>query len=255
MRNKLRLLYSVQQIDDRLDELEELKGDLPGEVERVRSEFIKAESDVAVYQGNIKNAMIERDKTDMEIASLKEKIEHYRVQQMEVKTNKQYDSFTKEIEAAQIKIQQFEKNFVSIEAKANMSKVDSEKLALVLPALHDELEQLEQELQNVSSENLNEEQSLKDERTRLIAEIEEENVQMYERIRKAKNGRAAVPIVVREEGKTKKVKEGTCGGCYHRIHPERLVELRQLEKMFTCEHCGRILIPSEVVESTEPLVQ
>jgi len=255
MKTILQQLYTLQQIDLRLDELHEMKGDLPTEVERVRSELKKAEQDVASHQDNIKNAMVERDNADVDIASLKEKIEHYRTQQMEAKTNKQYDSFTKEIESSQAQIHQYEKNFLAIEAKANMSKVDGEKLSLILPALRDELEHLEQELKEVSLENASEEQSLHEERSKLLPSIDEELVAMYERIRNAKGGKGAVPVIVREEGKAKKVKEGSCGGCYHRLHPERLVELRQLEKMFTCEYCGRILIPTGIVDLVVPVTQ
>ena len=40
MENKLRRLYALQQIDTRLDELEEEKGDLPAEIKELEENFL-----------------------------------------------------------------------------------------------------------------------------------------------------------------------------------------------------------------------
>jgi len=46
------------------------------------------------------------------------------------------------------------------------------------------------------------------------------------------------------------VRRNACGGCYNVLPPQRLLDLRQMEKIFTCDHCGRILVPNEIVEET-----
>jgi predicted nucleic acid-binding Zn-ribbon protein len=38
------------------------------------------------------------------------------------------------------------------------------------------------------------------------------------------------------------VKRDACGGCYHRIPPQRQVDIRQNKKIIVCEYCGRILV-------------
>ncbi|MBS4028716.1 MAG: hypothetical protein KGZ58_08765 [Ignavibacteriales bacterium] len=255
MKTKLHRIYSVQQIDIRLDELEELKGDLPAEAARLHSEIDTRVQYLTALQEMITKALVEREETDTEISSAKEKIEKYRAQQMDVKTNKQYDALAKEIESSQSEILKQEKEFHTLESRASMAKIDSEKISLELPALREELQDIEEQLKEVSVENSGEEQILRAKREKLVAEIEPQDLVMYDRIRKAKNGKGIVSVLIREEGKTKKMKEGTCGGCFHRVHPERLVELRTLEKMFTCEHCGRILVPPEVTESLETILQ
>lgn len=246
MRNKLRNIYAVQQIDLRLDELHELKGDLPQEAARLRTEILQREHKIEEMLTSVRHNMILRNDTDVAITELKEKVEKYRTQQIQVKTNKQYDALTKEIETSQLLIAKLEKEFTDLEAKANMAKIDSEKLAKELPDLQKEFKAVEKELKEVSAENSEEEQSLLSEKKVLLDELDDDDVIIYERIRKAKNRRAVVPVLVREEGKTKKVRESTCGGCYHRVPPERMADIRKLDRMYTCEHCARILVPEEV---------
>jgi hypothetical protein len=76
------------------------------------------------------------------------------------------------------------------------------------------------------------------ERQKLVSRIAKADLALYERIRKARNGKAVVPV-----------KKGSCGGCFNRVPPQKLLELRQHERVYTCERCGRIIISDEIAES------
>jgi predicted nucleic acid-binding Zn-ribbon protein len=249
MKNLLQQIYTIQKIDLQLDEFEELKGDLPKEAARLRNEVQLREKSLEDLRHQITKSVVERDETDVEIQSTKEKLEKYRKQQLEVKTNKQYDSLTKEIDAAQLEIANLERRFSESEKRIHIAKIDKERIEAELPALVKEQKQIEKELSEYSTGNEEEEKLLREQRAAIVADVSADFIQTYERIRGAKGGKAIVPIVVKE-GK-KKVKEGTCGGCFNRLPPERLVELRTLDKMFRCENCGRILVPNEVVSIVE----
>ena len=61
----------------------------------------------------------------------------------------------------------------------------------------------------------------------------------YERIRKTfKNGLAVVAV-----------ERDSCGGCFNMIPPQRQSDIRLRKKMIVCEHCGRIMIDSELSDS------
>jgi predicted nucleic acid-binding Zn-ribbon protein len=75
------------------------------------------------------------------------------------------------------------------------------------------------------------------ERQKLIVHITKADLAAYDRIRRAKKGKAVVPV-----------RRGACGGCHARVTPQKQLELRQNQKLFTCEHCGRILVSDEIVE-------
>src|SRR5438034_552052 len=99
--SKLKLLFSLQKVDSQLQEVEELKGDLPSIVAQLEGKADEQKSKIKELQDFIKKAKIERNDADVEIIELAEKIEKYKNQQLQVKSNKQYDALTKEIESAE----------------------------------------------------------------------------------------------------------------------------------------------------------
>jgi len=66
--------------------------------------------------------------------------------------------------------------------------------------------------------------------------IEKRILNAYNRIRGAYKNRLAVVTIERN----------SCGGCFAKIPPQRQLELAQRKKILACEHCGRILVDSEM---------
>jgi uncharacterized protein len=231
------MLYQLQQVDGNLDELHELKGDLPATVARLEGELAQREQSKKELEALVKQSTIGRDQTDLEIVTLKELIEKYKSQQFQVKTNKQYDALTREIEHSQTKIVRLEKDMESTEGKAVVAKHDIEALTPQIEELKRELADRKSELDRVNREHEEEELKLKHEREKLVVRISKQDLIAYERIRKAKNGKAIVAV-----------HRGACGGCYKRVPPQTVLELRKHSKVLTCEHCGRILVSDEIVQ-------
>jgi predicted nucleic acid-binding Zn-ribbon protein len=100
------------------------------------------------------------------------------------------------------------------------------------------LEEKRQALAEVSKTTEEEELKGKHERQRMLARIKKSDLTLYERIRKAKKGKAVVPV-----------RRGACGGCFNKVPPQMLLELRQNNKFYTCEHCGRIIVSDEIAEA------
>jgi hypothetical protein len=182
--------------------------------------------------------MIRRDEIDLEIVSTKEKIEKYKEQQFQIKTNKQYDALTREIDLAQVHINSLEKEMEIVEGKAAQAKTDLEKLTPELDELSEELEERQGELDHVNREHEDEELRLKHEREKLVVRIDKNDIRLYERIRKAMSGKAVVPV-----------RRNACGGCFKRVPPQVSVELRKNSRLMACEHCGRLLVSDEIVDS------
>ncbi|MBE0556496.1 MAG: hypothetical protein IH628_04610 [Proteobacteria bacterium] len=185
----------------------------------------------------VKQTIIGRDQADLDIVTQKELVEKYKTQQFQVKTNKQYDALTREIEHAQTKITQLEKDMESTEGKTVVAKHDIEALAPQIEELKRELSERKSELDRVNREHEEEELKLGHEREKLLARISKQDIHTYERIRKAKRGKAIVAV-----------NRGACGGCYKRVPPQTVLELRKHSRVLTCEHCGRILVSDEIVD-------
>ncbi|MEO8168381.1 MAG: hypothetical protein ABI623_09040, partial [bacterium] len=194
MENKLRTLYTLQLIDSNLDEIEEMKGDLPGEVRDLEDKVSGLKEKLTALDHTMKGSFAQRDNADSEIISLKEKIEKYKSQQFQVRNNKEYDALTREMDQAAETIARLEKEMGSLENKGTIARSGIEETKKEVEELQAVLEEKRSDLGEVSKNTEEEELKFNHEREKILVRVSKPDLAMYERIRKAKNGRAVVPI-------------------------------------------------------------
>ena len=91
------------------------------------------------------------------------------------------------------------------------------------------------ELDEIVGETQKEEDDLLKKSEAAKKKIDDRLVFAYNRLRdNAKNGLAVV-VVDRD----------ACGGCFNKIPPQRQLDITSKKKVIVCEHCGRVLVPSE----------
>lgn len=239
MENKLRQLYTLQLIDNNLDELQDLKGNLPHQVRSLEEKQSELQTRLKEQETIMRAAFSERDTADGDILSLRERLTKYKAQQFEVRNNKEYDALTREMDHAQETILRLEKAMEDSETRATQARTEIEVVRGQIETLLVELEERRAELAEVSKETEAEERKFEHERQKALVRIPKADLAVYERIRKAKKGKAVVPV-----------KRGACGGCFNRVPPQKLLELRQHKTIYTCERCGRILVSDEIAEKS-----
>lgn len=237
MKTKLQYLYALQLIDTSLDELQEQKGDLPLEVENLEQEHAGLVARQTEAEETMRLALHMRENADNEILTLKAKMEKYKSQQFAVRTNREYDALTREMDSTEEAISRLEKEMETLESRATVARTEIEEMKIKIEQVAAQLQEKRVALAEVSKLTEDEELQYQHERQKAIARIPKTDVAAYERIRKAKRGKAVVPV-----------KKGSCGGCFNRVPPQKLLELRQNERMYMCERCGRIIVSDEVVE-------
>jgi len=84
------------------------------------------------------------------------------------------------------------------------------------------------------SETAEEENMLRQERQIIVQKLSAQVVKSYEMVRKARDGSGIA-----------RVADASCGGCYSYIPPQKIVEIKKMQKLYTCEFCGRILVWDE----------
>ncbi len=236
--NTLKQLYALQQVDSKIQDVLDLKGDLPMIVADLEARLGEVRGKLKEQQALLKQSKIDRDAADVEIITLAEKVEKYKEQQLNVKSNKQYDALTREIETAEQQSEKLEKDMGLLEGKMETAKKDIDALGAQQLEISTEFDERQKELREVNKEHEKEELKLQHEREKLLARISRDDLDRYERIKKAKNGKAVVPV-----------KRGACGGCFNRVPPQKILEIRQNSQLFSCEHCGRILVSDQIVEA------
>lgn len=238
VKNKLKLLYSLQQIDIELQEIHELKGDLPDIVASLQGRVDEMKARMAELNEVIKDSKVIRERADGEILDLAAKVEKYKGQQLTVKSNRQYDALTREIELAEQRSTQYLKGMEDAENRLTTAKGDLDSLKEQLEGLTEELKDRQKELKEVNKEHEKSELKLHHEREKILVRLKQDDIERYERVKKAKGGVAVVLV-----------KRGACGGCYSRVPPQRILELRQDTHLHVCEHCGRILVSDSAAEA------
>ncbi|RCK72465.1 MAG: hypothetical protein IGBAC_0539 [Ignavibacteriae bacterium] len=243
METRLINLYTLQLIDSHLDELEYFKGDLPQKVRDLSEKVDNLKQKISEKEQEIKNLQLKSDEADLEMVTLAEKIEKYKKQLFQVKTNKQYDALTTEIDNAEKNIEELTKQIAIYDGHIQNAKGDLETFKKELVELEEELTEKQEELAKISKENEEEELTYKHKREKILVKISKSDLALYERIRKAKDGKAVVAI-----------RRNSCGGCFNTVPIQKIVELRQNRKIFTCEQCGRILVSDYIVEESKKLI-
>lgn len=236
--DKLRALYDLQLIDSRVDEIRNVRGELPLEVEDLQDE-------VEGLKTRLEKLTAELDTINNDIASKKNLIEEskalmkkYSEQQKNVRNNREYNSLTKEIEYQELEIQLAEKNIKEYKAKIEQKKEVITETKSKLKERESHLKHKKGELNDILAETEKEEEALLKKSAEFEKNIEDRLINAYKRIRKnVKNGLAVVAI-----------ERGASGGSFFTIPPQIQVEIASRKKIITDEHSGRILVDPNLAE-------
>lgn len=240
MYNRLKVLYQLQLVDDQLDKLEELRGDLPNMVRSLENNINAYRTEISEKEIAQKESVEKRAQNEEEVEKLKESQKKFKAQLYQVRNNKEYDALTKEIDHSDEQIAKLE---AENNALADLSKSLSEQIEEVKPKLtelEEELKEREADLKEIIKANENEEAVLLAERKKNEEQVKKPDLSVYMRIRKAKRGKAVSTI-----------KRSACSGCHNIVPSQRQLEIRRNTRVFTCEYCGRILISQEIADEVE----
>lgn len=235
MLSRLTTLFELQLIDDQLDELEELRGDLPAAVNDLKGQMQTLEDQSGEKVKQKEESMKKRKHNDDEVADFKENLKKFKAQLYQVRNNKEYDALTKEIDHSEEKIKNFESENAELENIVQTLKTDIEQITPQLSDLLTEIEIKEEELKQIIKANEREETKLSAKRETVASKVRRSDYNTYTRIRKALGGKAVVTI-----------SRGACTGCNNVVPPQRQIEVRGNKRLFTCESCGRLLISPNI---------
>ena len=115
--DKLRALYDLQLIDSRVDEIRNVRGELPLEVEDLENEIAGLEKRLESFNQEVNdfNFQSKEQKNNIEVA--KEEFKKYEINLKNVRNNREYNSIVKEQEYQELEIQLAEKRIKEFVAK------------------------------------------------------------------------------------------------------------------------------------------
>ena len=241
---KLKTLYELQAADIAIDELVHLRGELPAEVAILEEELAglhaKSERIGQLIEGY--NQSI--DAANKQIVELDGEIEKYRAQLENISNSREFDSINKELENQGLLRAIAEKNIREAREAIEDRKADRERIADRILIREEDLKAKKEELAVIVESTAKEEKALQAKREACAAKIDERTLSAYERIRgNAHNHLAVVTLFPKNEDGTY---GDACGGCFHTITPQRIIDIASGRKLVICEHCGRIIVNPDI---------
>ena len=236
--DQLRALVRLQHIDNRIDQIRKLRGDLPEEIQDLEDEKAGLETRLENYEEELKEKKVAKRQAELDIKEAEGLIDKYEQQQLQVRNNREYDALTKEIEGQKERISNARKTIEEAEKTLEKNEGAIEETKDRLDDLRSVLDDKRDKLDEVLQETEDEESQLEQIRDEAEEEVDDRYLKAYTKLRdRLRDGRAVVPL-----------KRGAAAG--FAVPPQRQVEIRQRKHIVACEHTGRIIVDQELYNET-----
>lgn len=242
---RLQNLYQLQTYLSEIDRIKTLRGELPNEVKDLEDEIIRYQTRIQKHKDEIeelKNFVVVKKG---EIEERRAKIAKYDEQINNVRNNREFAFLEKEKEYEGLEIELAEKNINEAIAKQDQKTADIAHAEEELADNQHILVEKKKELEEIVSETRLEEENIRAKAKELEQKIDDYTLAAFKRIRK--NARNGLGIVT--------VQREACGGCFNRIPPQRILEIKMHKKVIVCEYCGRIMVDGALVGLVQPAVE
>ena len=238
---KLRALYDLQLIDSRIDEIRNIRGELPLEVDDLENEIAGLNTRLEKFNESIEESKTGISDQNNSIEQAKELRKKYEEKLKNVRNNREYNSIVKEQEYQDLEIQLAEKKITQFKEQIEQKNESISELNEKIKERSEHLKAKNKELSSIMKETEKEENVLVKKSNEFEKLIEEHLIQAYKRIRNSvKNGLAIVPV-----------QRGAAGGSFFAIPPQVQLEIASRNKIIIDEHSGRILVDPELAAEEE----
>ena len=239
--DKLRALYDLQLIDSRVDEIRNVRGEWPLEVQDLEDEVLGLKTRMDKLKTDVETVNFEITAKKNLIDESKALMKKYSEQQKNVRNSREFNSLSKEVEFQELEIQLAEKNIKEFKAQIEQKKEVIAATKEKLSERESHLKHKKGELDAILAETEKEEKALLKKSEEYEDKIEDRLIKAYKRIRhNVKNGLAVVPV-----------ERGASGGSFFTIPPQVQVEIASRKKIITDEHSGRILVDPLLAEEEQ----
>jgi hypothetical protein len=236
--DQLRALVRLQYIDNRIDQIRKLRGDLPEEIQDLEDEKAGLETRLENYEEELKEQEVAKRQAKLDIKEAEGLIDKYEEQQLEVRNNREFDALTKEIEGQKERISEARETIEEAEEVIESNEAAIEETQQRLDELDKVLDEKRDQLEEVLEDTEEEEKNLQEIREEAEEKVGSRYLKAYSKLRdRLRDGRAVVPL-----------KRGAAAG--FAVPPQRQVEIRQRKNIVACEHTGRIIVDQDLYNET-----
>ncbi len=227
---KFKPFLEIQELDIKMIRLMRLKMQRNAELSQIESLRSELQEQLNLKQEEIASLKKETSQIDVKIEELSETYKKLEAQQSSVKKVEEFNALTQQmssIEREKLALENQASNL--LDNKASEEEI-LEKIKESLNSSEISSAELEKEI-NSSVDLINAEgRQLKSKKESLVKGLDEEFMQIYNRLLRNKKDRVIVPVENR-----------TCSGCHITLTIQHENLVRKGESVTFCEHCSRIL--------------
>tara|TARA_B100000965_G_C19578510_1_gene752402 strand:- start:871 stop:1578 length:708 start_codon:yes stop_codon:yes gene_type:complete len=233
--NVIDQIILLQDVDNKLFEIEKLLGDLPSKIEELSQNEDNVNLSLSNKENELKETSVSISLNETLVESTSEKINSLKDKLIDgsISTNKEYDAMMETIDFEKNLLSEKENELIELMSKkeelANEIKEDKSSLDGIVSELNSKKDALNVKMQEVCEEQ----NDLKSERESVIKNIDSNTLSKYDEIYEARKG-----LVVAE------ILDNSCEGCGAMVPPQSVNEALSKNIVF-CGNCSRFLHKSE----------
>jgi predicted nucleic acid-binding Zn-ribbon protein len=229
VKEQLRLLERLQEIDSQIDHHEKEMSRLPLEIQDIARSLVLLRREISESREKIASVEKEYRRKEQDLTTEQDKIKKSERRLLSIKNQKEYNALSREVKLGK-------KVAGEIEDAILTFMTEIENLKKVLERKEKEYHEAEQTLleKKSRSETITEEAQkalgfLNTEKEEITVSLDRDFLKKYQVVKKARGNALA------------ELQNGSCTGCHIAIPPQLHIRLLKQEEMITCPNCHRIL--------------
>ena len=225
----------LQDVDNKLFEIEKLLGDLPSKVSDLTNEENEVKSSLELKEEDLKNTSVLINSNETLVQTTSQKITALKDKLVDgsINTNKEYDAMMETIDFEKNLLNDKENELIDLMSKKEVLSKEIEEDKSALDGIISELKSKKEDLNKKMEEVSEEQNALKSERTNIVKDIAEDTLEKYTQIYQARKGVACAEIL-----------DNNCEGCGAYIPPQ-IVNEALAKEIVNCGTCSRFLFKTE----------
>jgi uncharacterized protein len=229
LKEQLKLLAQLQEIDNQVDLCEHDLVRLPAEVQELARSLVVIRREMTEAKEKLAIAEKELRRTELDLATEQEKIKRSERRLLTIKNQKEYNALNREVKLGKKVAGEIEEAVLGF-----MTEIEDQKRIIDRKqAEYDGAEKafLEKKSESETARTRAEKALVKlnVDREKLVSALERDCLKRYHTVRQAR-GNAVV-----------EVDNGNCTGCHMSIPPQLAIRVLKQEEMIICPNCQRIL--------------
>lgn len=230
LKEQIRKLVDLQQVDTQIFQLDSEKQKKPGEIKTLEFLFEEKKKSLSALEKTMLDLLKEKKDKELDLASKEENIKKLQTQLYQLKTNKEYTAMLNEIEGVKADVSLLEDQLLEKLDKIDQTKAKIEKEKHTLTEEEKRFNEEKNKIQLRLKEIDDSLAQLDAQRKTISAEVDKKILSRYERILEGRDSLAIVKVV-----------DQACKGCNMSVPPQMINLIKMYERIVSCEVCQRIL--------------